>query len=116
MATIYQTVNHIKEDGVEKITVDQVLSGGVGSSTEVRILDWEEREHDDKLFGPLLTRTERVKPQDLKNEHLKQGWEAAVQEAGVVHTSGQSDTSKSGRTWIAEMVRVAAHDVCYACG
>lgn len=107
-ATLYLTINHRVENGVEQITVDQVLSGGVGSSSETRILDWQEREVDDKLFGPVVTRTKRSKLEDIENDFLKQDWPGIVQEHGLVHTLGHSDTSKSGTTWSAEMVRLLA--------
>ena len=103
-ATLYLTINHRVEDGIELITVDQVLSGGVGGSSDTRILDWEEREVDDNLYGPLVTRTKRSKPADLDNDYLKQDWPSDVQEHGLVHTMGHSDTPKSGNTWSAEMV------------
>ena len=111
-ATLYLTINHRVEDGVELITIDQVLSGGVGSSSDTRILDWEEREVDEKLYGPIVTRTKRSKLADLDNDFLKQGWADTVQEHGVIHTLGQSDTPKSGRTWSAEMVRLLASSIC----
>ena len=91
-------------DGVEVITVDQVLSGGVGSSSETRMLDWNEREVDDKLFGPVVTKTRRAKLEDLERDFLREGWPEDVKEHGVINTSGHSDTPKSGKHWIAEMV------------
>ncbi|KIP12413.1 hypothetical protein PHLGIDRAFT_17572 [Phlebiopsis gigantea 11061_1 CR5-6] len=103
MATLYVTITHATEGGVEKITVDQVLSGGVGSSSETRVLDWQERDVDDKLFGAVVTRTERSKPEGLDNDWLKADWPETVREQGVIHTSGHSDTAKSGATWSAEM-------------
>lgn len=102
-ATLYLTINHRTEDGVEVITVDQVLSGGVGSSSETRVLDWNEREVEDKLFGPVVTRTRRAKLEELERDFLKEGWPEDVRELGVINTSGHSDTPKSGRHWIAEM-------------
>ncbi|GJE87613.1 hypothetical protein PsYK624_036960 [Phanerochaete sordida] len=102
-ATLYLTINHRTEDGVELITVDQVLSGGVGSSTETRTLDWSEREVDDKVYGPIVTKTRRAKLDELDRDYLKEDWPEDVKEHGVIHTSGHSDTPKSGRTWIAEM-------------
>lgn len=105
-ATIYHDVNHRVEDGVEKLTIHQVLSGGAGSSDDERILDWEERAKDDSLYGPILTRSKRAQPQDVENDYLKNGW---IDDGnGVVLTFGLSDTEKSGRQWSAETVRVSA--------
>lgn len=104
-ATLYVTVTHRTEDGIEKITVEQVLSGGAGASTEERILDWEERPVDDKVFGPLITKTRRIKLEDLENEYLRNGF---IDDGnGVIETHGVSDTPKSGNTWEAETVRAS---------
>ena len=89
---------------MEKINVESVLSGGFGGSTEARVLDWEDREVDDKVFGPLVTKTRRIKVEELDNDWLKEGWLDTAKEHGLIQTSGRSDTSKTGRTWLAEMV------------
>lgn len=102
-ATLYLTINHRNEDGVEVITVDQALSGGLGSSSETRILDWTEREVDDTLYGPVVTKTRRAKLEDIDNDFLKQDWPEDVKEHGLIHTSGHSDTPKSGKSWVADM-------------
>jgi ATP-dependent protease ClpP protease subunit len=103
-AMLYQTITHRNEDSVETIVVDQVLSGGFGSAMEIRALDWQEREVSDRVYGPLITKTRRVKPEDLDNEWLKQGWLDAAKDHGLIQTVGRSDTAKSGKTWTAEVV------------
>ncbi|THG98368.1 hypothetical protein EW026_g3797 [Hermanssonia centrifuga] len=102
-ATLYLTINHRTEEGIEKITVEQVLSGGAGSSTDDRILDWEERPVDDQLFGPMLTKTRRLNLEDIEKDWLKNGWADTTKEHGTINTYGQSDTAKSGRTWVADV-------------
>ena len=103
-ATIYHDVNHRVEDGVEKLTIHQVLSGGAGSSDDERILDWEERAKDDPLYGPILTRSKRSQLQDIEDDYLKNGW---IDDGhGVVLTYGLSGTEKSGRQWSAETVSI----------
>lgn len=104
-ATLYLTVNHRTENGLEIITVDQVLSGGMGNSSETRPLDWGDREVDDPVFGLVVTRSRRAKLEDIEHDFLKQDWPEDVKEHGLIQTSGHSDTPKSGRTWVAEMVR-----------
>lgn len=42
---------------VYHIDVDQVITGGITGSKEVRRLDWEEREHVDNIFGTLQGRS-----------------------------------------------------------
>ena len=103
-ATIYHDVTHTVEDGIEKIVIDQVLSGGAGSSREERLLDWQERSVDDKLYGPLVTKTRRAQLKDIDSEYVRTGW--IDDGKGVIETYGVSDTPKSGRTWVAETVSI----------
>ncbi|KAI0375411.1 hypothetical protein BV20DRAFT_933477 [Pilatotrama ljubarskyi] len=101
MATLYLTVKHFKdESGVEHIDIDQVLSGGVGSSNEHRILDWEERPHEDSVFGAVLSKSRRVPLSDVEHEWLKKDWlDESFDDGAIIYTCAKSDTAKSGRTW-----------------
>ena len=56
LATLHVTLKHTTENGVETVTAEQALTGGVGANTEVRPLDWEEREIDDKIFSVVLVK------------------------------------------------------------
>ncbi|THH34032.1 hypothetical protein EUX98_g182 [Antrodiella citrinella] len=105
MATIYQSMKHYKDDSdVEHLDIDQVLSGGVAASTELRTLDWKERETAHSLFGAVLGRSRRVKLQDLEDEYLKQGWLPSVETDGAIQGIAQSDTAKSGTTWDSDQI------------
>ncbi|KAJ3520863.1 hypothetical protein NM688_g9098 [Phlebia brevispora] len=100
LGTLYVTITHRTEDGVEKMTIDQVLTGGAGSSTEERVLDWEERKVDDRVFGPIISRTKREFPENIEKEYLKTGF---INDGhGLVMSYGASDTEKSGTTWVGE--------------
>ena len=108
MSTLYLTYKHYKDDsGVEHLDIDQVLSGGVGASTEQRTLDWQERESTHSLFGPVLGRSRRIKLEELEDDYLKNGWLPDVTEHGAIQAIALSDTAKSGRTWYSEQVRKA---------
>lgn len=104
MATLYVTITHTTEDGVETIINAQQLSGGLGQNQENRPLDWQEREVEDKLFGSIVTKSRRAKQSDLEHDFLREGWSEHSVEHGVINTQGQSNTPKSGTTWIAEQV------------
>lgn len=105
MATIYLTIKHHKDDdGLEHIDIDQILTGGVGGTTEIRVLNWQERSHEDHVFGPVVGKSRRIKVDDVENDWLKQGWTEDTKEHGLVNSWVQSDTPKSGTTWIAEQV------------
>lgn len=109
MAYLYLTIKHYKgDDGVERIDIDQVLTGGVGASREERTLDWKERETEQQLFGPVLGRSRRIQLEELEDDYLKNGWLPDVAEHGGVQAIAQSDTAKSGRTWYSEQVRTTS--------
>jgi hypothetical protein len=100
-------IKHTKDaDGVEKIKIDQTLTGGIPGSSEERILAWEEREVNDPTYGAILTKARRVKPSELDVEWLKMNWTADTAENGVVQIISKSDTPKSGYTWSADQVRL----------
>lgn len=64
----YATVTlHVKEwadeadPKVYHIDVDQVITGGITGSKESRVLDWEEREHTDNIFGTVKGRSRFIR-------------------------------------------------------
>ncbi|KAH8998850.1 hypothetical protein EDB86DRAFT_3064020 [Lactarius hatsudake] len=99
LATVTLYVKHYKdESGVEHIEIDQRLTGGN------RTLDWTPREHEDHLFGAVIGKSRRVKLDELDNEFLKKGWLQDTEQHGAINAYAQSDTPKSGKTWIAEQI------------
>lgn len=94
------------EDGkkIEKIDIEQTLTGGIPGTTENRTLTWEERENNDDLFGPVVGKSRRVKAEELSDEWLKEGWTEDTYEHGVVQAYARSDTPKSGTSWVGDQV------------
>jgi hypothetical protein len=39
------------QDGTEHIDIAQTLTGGIKGTTELRTLDWQERQHSDESHG-----------------------------------------------------------------
>jgi len=104
LSTITLYVRHYKgDDGVERIDIDQTLTGIPGTS-ENRILDWTFREHDDYLFGPVLGKSRRANVDEIENEFLGEGWLPDTVRDGVINSYVKSDTPKSNTSWIAEQV------------
>jgi hypothetical protein len=105
LATITLYVKHYKdESGVEHIDIDQKLTGGITGSSEIRILDWTSREHDDSIYGPLVGKSRRVKLDEIENEYLKKGWLQDTEQHGAINAYAQSDTPKSGTSWTADQI------------
>ncbi|KAH9984179.1 hypothetical protein BJV77DRAFT_1072342 [Russula vinacea] len=102
LATVTLYVRHYKDDdGIERIDIDQTLTGIPGTS-EHRILDWTLREHEDYLFGAVIGKSRRVKLDEIENEFLRDGWLPDTAESGAINSYVESDTPKSNTTWIAE--------------
>lgn len=109
-ATITLRIKHYRDDSdggekVEKIDIEQTLTGGIPGTTENRILDWEEREKNDDLFGYVVARSRRVKAEELSDEWLKEGWTEDTYEHGVVQAYAKSDTPRSGTSWVGDQVK-----------
>ncbi|KAI0068315.1 hypothetical protein BV25DRAFT_1846248 [Artomyces pyxidatus] len=104
LATLTLTVRHYSEEGVEHIDIDQTLTGGIPASTEIRVLDWQPREHEDPNFGHVLGKSRRIKVEDIENEFLKTGWLPDTVEHGTINSYVESHTEKSGSSWAAEQV------------
>ncbi|KAF8167759.1 LCCL domain-containing protein [Crassisporium funariophilum] len=99
--TVTLSVKHYKEDDVECIDIDQTITGGIPGTSETRRLIWTERELEDGVFGFVIGKSRRIKVDELDIEFLKEGWTADTLEHGVVQSYVESDTPKSGTTWIA---------------
>ncbi|THH18405.1 hypothetical protein EW146_g2555 [Bondarzewia mesenterica] len=105
LATLTLVVTHYKDDdGVEHIDIDQTLTGGVKGTTELRVLDWQPREHEDHIFGYVVGKSKRVKVDDIEDEFMKANWLPDTVDHGAVNSYVESDTPKSGTSWIAEQV------------
>lgn len=107
--TLY--VKHFKgEDGFEHIDITQTVAGFEGT-TEKRILNWVENEHEDHIFGHVIGKSRRVNPNEIDSDNafLKEGWLPEVCEHGGVESHVRSDTEKSGMSWIAHQVGTSSH-------
>lgn len=77
-ATITLHVKQYFDDkGITHIDIDQTVSGGINGTTELRELDWMEREHSDHLFGKLKGKSRWVELDnaEITDPFLKDGWE-----------------------------------------
>lgn len=77
---------HVKqyagEDGIIHIDIDQTATGGIKGTTELRELDWEEREHEDHIFGKLKGRSRWVSLDQVNDAWAKEGWLTGDKEKG----------------------------------
>ncbi|KAF9244568.1 hypothetical protein BU15DRAFT_41808 [Melanogaster broomeanus] len=101
--TLTLSVKHTTDEaGVEHIDIDQTLSGGISGTSEDRILDWEERDDDDDIFGAVIGKSRRIAVEEVADEFLKKDWTQDTIDDGVVLAVARSNPSKNKLTWTAE--------------
>ncbi|CAA7259919.1 unnamed protein product [Cyclocybe aegerita] len=102
VGTVTLSIKHYKDDeGVEHVDIDQTITGGIPGTSEIRTLWWKERESEDHIFGHIIGKSRRIKAEELDVPFLQQGWTADTLEHGVIQSYVESNTPKSGTTWIA---------------
>ena len=103
--TINLSVKHFKdENAVEHIDIGQTVTGGIPGTQENRTLIWKEQEKNDNVFGYYIGKSRRVPADQLDVAFLKEGWTRDTIEHGLVQSYVESDTAKSGTSWIANQV------------
>ena len=110
---------------MEHVDVRSIGTGGFEGNMEKRNLNWTVREITDPIFGPVCTsfymcqvmtpfiiclkpvgksRRVDVKSEDIEYPWLKETWLQDTLDNGAIQSYVESDTSKSGKTWIADQV------------
>ncbi|KAL3443178.1 hypothetical protein BJX65DRAFT_298420 [Aspergillus insuetus] len=59
-ASVTLKITQGSSDGVQSISLEQVLSGGIRGATDKRLLGWTESEHSDTLFGRVIIKSHYV--------------------------------------------------------
>ncbi|TDL28594.1 LCCL domain-containing protein [Rickenella mellea] len=105
LATITLYVKHYKDaEGIEHIDVQSVGTGGFKGNKEERTFDWQPREVSDPLFGPVVGKSRRTKIEAVDKEWLKEGWTQDTIEHDAVESYVESDTPKSGTSWVGHQI------------
>jgi len=55
-------------------------------------------------ISPTVSKSRRVKVEEVEHDFLKNGWIPEAIESGVLHSYVVSDTAKNDREWTAEQV------------
>ncbi|KAF9502546.1 hypothetical protein BDN71DRAFT_1500661 [Pleurotus eryngii] len=104
LGSLHLTVKHYKDsEDVERIDIDQVVAGLAGTREE-RVLNYEERTHNDHVFGHVIGKSRRIPVADVEEEFLKKGWTEETITNGAIESYVESDTPKSGTSWIAKQI------------
>jgi hypothetical protein len=110
-ATVTQHLYQTPETGEDNtpttnIKIDQLITGGIKGSTEIRILDWHYREHVDRIFGTVNGRSryitlakavEEGKSAGINEEDAKyvaEGWLKETEEGEIVESFVENEENK----------------------
>ncbi|KAK8219715.1 hypothetical protein M8818_000689 [Zalaria obscura] len=107
-AISYSTiVLHVKEyaDDSEHVHIDIEQVSSFATTNEERTLDWQFRDHDDRIFGKVRGKTRFVKLGDLDDEFLKTGWDPKwVEESGGEAVEAFVESVGKEPMWTADQV------------
>jgi len=107
LATVtLHTKQYTTEDGHTHIDIEQTATGGIKGTTELRELDWQEREHEDHVFGKLKGRSRWLGLDGVEDPFLKDGWLEGDEEvsgpAGEKHIESWVANEEKG--WTADQI------------
>jgi hypothetical protein len=107
---------HLKEyaddEGVTHIDIDQVLTGGIKGTTELRTLDNQWRPHTDHIFGEVRGRSHFVKAGTTSVEELDEkdkafladNWEEGLDEVIETYVENEKAGWKAIQHWGFEVI------------
>ncbi|KAH8675556.1 hypothetical protein BX600DRAFT_507784 [Xylariales sp. PMI_506] len=112
LATItLDTKQYDGDDGFVHVDIDQIASGGIKGTTELRVINGEPHEHSDWLFGSVNASSRWATAADLAEvakewgEHLVAGWlEGPEEQTGPNGASHVLNSVKAEAGWTATQV------------
>ncbi|TVY14540.1 hypothetical protein LARI1_G006890 [Lachnellula arida] len=111
LATVtLHTKQYTGDDSTTHIDISQTVTGGIQGTTENRVLNWQEREHEDHIFGHLKGRSRWLSSSDYDSEitdpFLKAEWLDVDSEkggpSGEIHIESSVVNEEKG--WTAQQV------------
>jgi len=81
---------YLDEQKVYHIDIDQTGIAGLKGTTELRILDWQEHEHTDYIFGTVRGKCRWIRAADVDDEFLKKGWGKEMDDNDAMHNHIES--------------------------
>lgn len=100
LATVTLLIKQYEKDGVVHVDIDQLATGGVKGTTELRQLDNAEGVHDDHVFGKCKGRSRWVKVADVEDARLRQNWRPETLEAETIESNVENESAK----WVAKQI------------
>ncbi|CAL3964032.1 unnamed protein product [Diplocarpon coronariae] len=65
---------YVDDSSITHVDIEQTATGGMKGTTELRILDWTERLHNDHVFGNVCGKNRWSSFQEIDDAFLKDGW------------------------------------------
>ncbi len=115
-AVAYSTVDvtlkqYTSPDGVQHLDQDQASTGGI-KNFEDRVMDWEQGEKSNWIWGKVSGKSRYTKLDSIEDEYLREGWSRDCVDGEVVEGYVESVTDKWSATQIwgfAEVEGVRRH-------
>ncbi|KAI4747205.1 hypothetical protein E4T44_15071, partial [Aureobasidium sp. EXF-8845] len=100
----------VDENGLTHVDNEQITTGNV-RNLEERIVDYQWREKNDRIFGKVNGRSRYVKLDEVETEYLKQGWDEQFLTQGdneviqvFVNSLGKKPNWSAEQVWGFEIV------------
>lgn len=110
-ATITLYVRHYKDglEDVERIDIDQTVTGGISGPSEYRTLNWTSDKINHSFFGAIVAKSRRIPLAEVTDEYLSSGWLPDVSRDGVIQSYAEADEEKNTHHWKSDVVSKFAH-------
>lgn len=96
---------YVDDKGVTHIDIDSTATGGI-KTTELRTLDWQVRDHEDRIFGKVNGQTRWVKLDDVDDDDfLKTGWDDLEGEHVQSFVKSQNNGWTADQVWFLLLCR-----------
>lgn len=96
IATITLSVTQtIDDSGITHIDIEQTATGGFPGTTEVRLVDWECKEHTDHVFGSLKGRTRWINIDAIKDPLPEENYQDSPEDVKFLTEGWIDDASEN---------------------
>ncbi|KAK3174232.1 hypothetical protein OEA41_001476 [Lepraria neglecta] len=81
---------YVDSDSITHIDIQNIVAGRSSPTTELRQLDWQEREREAPIFSKVRMKALWIQLADVEDAFLKAGWKAEMNEGGFIESRVES--------------------------
>jgi len=93
---------YVDNSSITHIDIEQVGLAGIRGSTELRSLDWQERQRSDNVFGEVLGKSRWIAVRDVEDAYLREGWGEEMNRDDAM--AMESNVKSVGNGWTAVQI------------